>query len=82
MKSKTNVSPNQIFPKFKIGDIVYSNNHLGEFTITHIYFKDKVILYKVVTYLSNFLLMYNELSDKPILIITHIIEEERLKLID
>lgn len=81
MKSKTNVSPNQIFPKFKIGDIVYSNVEFGEFIITHIYFKNGVISYKVVTYLSKFLLMANELSKREIPTTVTIIEEENLNLI-
>lgn len=81
MKVSANILPEQVSPKFKIGNVVYSNKILGEYVITHIYLKNGIISYKVKTYMSQFLLMSNELSGKAIPTDTLLIDEEFLILV-
>lgn len=57
------------------------NKNVGEFIITHIYFKDGKIKYKLKTYISQFLHMSYELSGKAIPIDRCLVEEEYINLI-
>lgn len=55
------VNESQVNPKFKIGELVTHRIHLGEYRITHIYFKNGVISYSLSKYNSIFQIMANEL---------------------